>query len=112
MSPLKATTLTLDETMLARANAVLRNGGGAKAVIEAAFRGVPMTNYGIGLALQAFDLIIVVQDGGRVPATGVYRSSNPTEGFESLSHRLDVSWGERPTRFIKRVAISGIEPPR
>lgn len=85
----------------------------AEKVVRAAFDGVPLTNYGIGLALQFFDLVICVKEnvgGGPFPRAGVYASDGP-DGFVQLPHKLDVSWGHKPFRHLKRVAVSQIDCP-
>src|SRR5689334_6961830 len=53
----------------------VRNGYRARAreALHAAFEGVPMVNYGIGLALGFFDLVICVKEKDLGAAAGVYR---------------------------------------
>lgn len=82
----------------------------AREVIEEAFSGVPLTSYGIGLALQFFDLVICVKDRGLASGAGVYRKGADPNGFDAVGHHLDISWGHEP-HYIKRVAVSKIYPP-
>lgn len=82
----------------------------AREVLEAAFEGVPITNYGIGLALQFFDLVICVKSFEMSARAGVYRKTGPGE-FEGLPHTIDASWGFEQGRHLKRVAISGLPAP-
>lgn len=82
----------------------------SEAVIKAAFTGVPMSNYSVGTLLQVFDLVICVKDHDMAPAAGVYRATG-TDSFDSLGHGIDVSYGQEPRRFIKRIAISGLVAP-
>lgn len=80
-----------------------------RAILEAAFEGVPITNYGIGLCLQFFDVVICVKERGLESAAGVYVSNGP-DGFDALDHHLGLSWAENPRR-LRRIDISGIAAP-
>jgi hypothetical protein len=82
-----------------------------RAALRGAFDEVPLTNYGIGLALQFFDLVICVKDREHSPAAGVYRRTGKPHEFDAVPHTLEVNWGYKPTRYIKRVAVSRLEAP-
>lgn len=88
----------------------VQNGYRARAeqVLHAAFEDVPITNYGIGLALQFFDLVICVKDRPMGAAAGVYRSNGDPDGFDGLSHSITVNYGHKPKRHIKSVTIGGL----
>lgn len=89
----------------------------ARDVLEAAFEEMPITNYGVGLALQFFDLVICVKDFESRPAAGVYQATSP-ETFDALPHDIEVSYGyvgdgsmNERERYIKRIAISKLPAP-
>jgi hypothetical protein len=115
--------VALGDEMIERAAAVLRDDAGeagiahtdcrdlAEEMLRAAFDGVPLVNYGIGQALQFFDLVICVKDREHSPAAGVYRANGKPHEFDVVPHYLEVSWQHKPTRYIKRVAVSKLDPP-
>lgn len=107
----------LGDEMIDRAARALEAGAGdgsswedlARRALEAAFDVVPIVNYGVGLCLQFFDLVICVKEDGVRSAAGVYMApGDPTEGFDALDHHLDLRWSEKPTRRLTSVAISRI----
>ena len=109
MSDIRA---VFSDDMIERASAVLDcSPAKAREALEAAFTGVPVTNYGIGLALQFFDYVICVKDRPMAPAAGVYCSSGEGQ-FDSLPHEIEVNYGYKPTQHITRIALSKLPPPQ
>lgn len=85
----------------------------AREVLEAAFEAVPVTNYGIGLTLQFFDMVICVKDRELDSAAGVYVSGDEPTSFDALGHTIDLSWRQEPVPHLSRVTVADLElPPR
>jgi hypothetical protein len=114
-------SLNLHDSMIQRAAVVVDEADPdadphetARRALEAAFDGVPLTNYSIGTLLGDFDLVIAVKEFPTRAAAFVARRESgrpPSEGFETTGHTLTAHWGDKPSRYLKSVTVGKIDPP-
>lgn len=84
----------------------------ARRAVHAAFDAVPLTNFGIGLALQVFDRVICVKGTGFDAEAGVFVRNGDPNGFDGLPHTMSVQLkrGERGP-FLRTLRFTMNEPP-
>jgi hypothetical protein len=92
-------------------NAGAMDRDAVRAALLAAFDGVPIVNYGIGLTLQFFDLVICVKDDALDTRACVYRRGSDPSTFDGVGHHLNVTWSGKGRRYMRRVDVTGIEAP-
>lgn len=63
----------------------------ARKMLEAAFEDVPLTNFGIGLLLQAVDRVIITRESG-MDGVGamVFVANGDPDGFDAAAHTLNT----------------------
>jgi hypothetical protein len=58
--------------------------------------------------------VVCIKDaepGSITPRAGVYRQGAEPDTFDALGHHLQVDWAQKPTRYIRRIAVSQLDPP-
>ena len=70
-------------------------------VLGAVFSGVPLCNYGVGLALAAdnVDAVVLVAHKGGSPAA-IICANGDGEGFDTLTHNLRANYGPKGLRSL------------
>ncbi len=96
--------LLLSPEMVQRAEESLGAHGDMERAIRAAFDGVPLSNYAIGLLLDRSDLVVLVRRSG---SPIVCERGEDPEGFEVLGHRARLTFDRRGR--TNGLTISGIE---